>query len=97
MKTKKEWKNISTSLFFFLLGIFFSNFICPVLETIAELVITTFEILKAKQSLKITELNLKIQKTANNLEEQNTAVIGFSAPETISVFEDEDDEDDEDV
>lgn len=78
-------------LFYFILGIIFIEYLCPLIEGLATLLLTKIEVKKGKYSEIINDINLKIEKATTSSEKTN--VIGFQLPDN---FEEEDENYEED-
>lgn len=76
-------------LFYFILGIVFVEYICPLIEGLATLLLTKMEVKKGKYSEMINDINLNIEKATASSEKTN--LIGFQLPNDYEE-EDEDDE-----
>lgn len=78
-------------LLYFLAGIVFSQYLMPIGDSIANLIISFIEMLKGKIGLNIARYNVAIQKLS---EEPEVArhVIGFQVPSSSDEWEEEDDE-----
>lgn len=86
-------------LLYFLAGFIFFELIYPLLNTAFEVLTTKLETLKAKDALKITQINSDI-KTVQEKEVllEKKRPIGFSSTEeeVVEVFEEEDDVNEDD-
>lgn len=87
-----------TLLLCFLGGIIFIVFVLPVLQSLAEVVITLCESTKSELHVKITKNNVKITKLNAEIESEqipSVGAIGFDAvnPEAYYDYEDDDDDD----
>ena len=82
-----------------LLGIVTYILILPVLEELAAVVVQSLEIIKGKAMLKSQEIQNKLLELAAKETTEgtptNTSVIGFSVPEEIEIYEDEEDWDED--
>ena len=82
-----------------LLGIVTYILILPVLEELATVVVQALEIVKGKAMLKSQEIQNKLLELAAKETTEgtptNTSVIGFSVPEEIEIYEDEEDWDED--
>lgn len=63
------------------------------MENITTLILTFLELLKGKLNIQIAEINFRIQKLANQEEEEPRRVIGFELPNNDEEYEDDEDED----
>lgn len=79
---------------YFIAGIIFIQWIVPIGDALANLIISYLEMLKGKASLGITQYNAQIQKLAEeiaNPPEIAHHVIGFQVPSSEDYEEEEDD------
>ena len=74
------------------MGIIFISFIYPVLESTISLYLTWIEYLKGILTVKITRLQVEIQKMAEPVDDEPARVIGFTT-EHYEEYEDDDDDD----
>lgn len=54
-----------TYLIYFILGVIFINLILPILEGVASLIVTKFEVYKAQMAVDINKYNLMIENEGN--------------------------------
>lgn len=73
---------------YFILGMFFIEFIYPICESICTIILSYLERIKGKLTVDITKTNLKLQKMAEP-PDSSTHVIGFS----IDTDEEEEEDD----
>ena len=64
---------------FFILGVAFTQYIAPLLNSLVEIILTKLEVIKGKYALQATETTLKIEKLVNDNEESGPQqpAIGF--------------------
>jgi hypothetical protein len=74
----------------FLIGVFFTIFLYPVLSGLGEIVLTWVEVIKAKMSLKITNYSKEIQQIQESSIPSQSFAIGFTSDE--GAYEDEDED-----
>lgn len=83
-------------LLYFLIGIAFAQWLLPIGDAIANLIISFLEMLKGKTSVQITKMNVDIQKITDSAKEGEVVhrQIGFCIdPEEEEEGEEEDDND----
>lgn len=79
-------------MLYFILGIVFYGFAIPIAESIVSLIVTFFEWLKGKLSVKMVKLQLEIDSAENK---ESTYAIGFDT-DCYTSLSDEDEEEMED-
>ena len=64
---------------FFMLGVFFTQYVAPLLNSLIEIILTKLEITKGKYALQATELNIQAEKLISDNEESGPQqpAIGF--------------------
>ena len=78
------------NLIFFILGIIFIELIIPVIEALTIVIVTALEVAKGRLNMTISNYNIRIQKMAEELEPENTHVIGFVVQNNEPEEEEED-------
>ena len=76
-------------LLYFILGILFASYIAPLLDGIGALFLSWVEVQKAKASEKISMIEIKVRKAAE--EEQSQRQIGFCVSDKEIYQEEEND------
>ena len=64
---------------FFILGVAFTQYVTPLLNSLVEIILTKLEVIKGKYALQATETTLEIEKLVNDNEESGPQqpAIGF--------------------
>ena len=81
-------------LYMFLLGGFFIIFVLPLLQGIAEIILTFLEVLRSEMSVTISKNNIKIsQLSMSNDDGAFSPAIGFQIPDSDDEYTYDEDDD----
>ena len=66
-------------LLFFILGIFFAQYLIPIFEALGSLILTSIEVKKVKKQDIINQIEIKIRQDEKNANKKSN--IGFEDPD----------------
>lgn len=81
-------------IFTFVLGIIFGVVIFPTLQSICDIIIMQFEVIKSESAICIAENNREVENITN-ANEEHMPLIGFQAPDDDQEDYEEDDDDED--
>lgn len=73
---------MTKTFLFFVLGFLFCQYILPISDSIASVILTALEIIKAKISFSITKINEEIENIQGE-SSRSKIPLGFAAPNRI--------------